>query len=286
MITARHAVHAIALVAIGSALCASATLAGPGRCRLRSRQAAHARHAVEAGRGDPVDFDTQHPQGMVKIGDDVLRVVGRDQDADQALPAAAGRLRPRHRRRRRPSVQVRREGQAARPISRSAKGRSITPAASTTTGATSGCRWRSIVRTAAPIVYRVDPATMKAEEVFRFGDHVGGIVHNTDDKTLHGVTLGLAPLLSLDARRPGQGDQRGYAAGAAAQAQPLAATSTTRTASTSAGARCCARDSTTISRRRTARAFRSAASRSSTCAPTRPSHQDADRAVDRVRACR
>jgi hypothetical protein len=40
------------------------------------------------------------------------------------------------------------------------------------------------------IVYRVDPATMKATEVFRFPDHIGGIVHNTDDRTLHGVSWG------------------------------------------------------------------------------------------------
>ena len=42
----------------------------------------------------------------------------------------------------------------------------------------------------AAIVYRVDPATMQATEVFRFKDHVGGIVHNTDAKTLHGVSWG------------------------------------------------------------------------------------------------
>jgi len=40
------------------------------------------------------------------------------------------------------------------------------------------------------IIYRVDPETMKATEVFRYGDHVGGVVHNTDDNTLHGVTWG------------------------------------------------------------------------------------------------
>jgi hypothetical protein len=40
------------------------------------------------------------------------------------------------------------------------------------------------------IVYKVDPQTLKATEVFRFRDHVGGIVHNTDDKTLHGVSWG------------------------------------------------------------------------------------------------
>lgn len=40
------------------------------------------------------------------------------------------------------------------------------------------------------IVYRVDPHTMKAAEVFRFADHIGAIVHNTDDRTLHGVSWG------------------------------------------------------------------------------------------------
>ena len=40
------------------------------------------------------------------------------------------------------------------------------------------------------IIYRVDPKTMKAEEVLRYDDHIGGIVHNLDDGTLHGVSWG------------------------------------------------------------------------------------------------
>jgi hypothetical protein len=40
------------------------------------------------------------------------------------------------------------------------------------------------------IVYRIDPREMKATEVFRFADHLGGLVHNTDDRTLHGVSWG------------------------------------------------------------------------------------------------
>ncbi|MEO8076886.1 MAG: DUF6454 family protein [Acidobacteriota bacterium] len=40
------------------------------------------------------------------------------------------------------------------------------------------------------IVYRVDPRTMKAQEVFRFADHIGGIVHDTEDRALHGVSWG------------------------------------------------------------------------------------------------
>jgi hypothetical protein len=40
------------------------------------------------------------------------------------------------------------------------------------------------------MVYRVDPGSMRATEVFRFADHLGAIVHNTDDRTLHGVSWG------------------------------------------------------------------------------------------------
>lgn len=40
------------------------------------------------------------------------------------------------------------------------------------------------------IIYRVEPDTMKAQEVFRVDDHIGAIVHNTDDDTLHGVSWG------------------------------------------------------------------------------------------------
>jgi hypothetical protein len=40
------------------------------------------------------------------------------------------------------------------------------------------------------IVYRVDPTTLRATEMFRFADHLGAIVHNTDDHTLHGASWG------------------------------------------------------------------------------------------------
>lgn len=40
------------------------------------------------------------------------------------------------------------------------------------------------------IIYRVDPETMKATRMFAFNDHIGALVHNTDDHTLHGVSWG------------------------------------------------------------------------------------------------
>ena len=54
------------------------------------------------------------------------------------------------------------------------------------------------------IVYRVDPATMQATEVFRFADHVGGVVHNTDDRTLHGVSWGSRRLYKWTLGRGGK----------------------------------------------------------------------------------
>ncbi|HEV7350037.1 DUF6454 family protein [Telluribacter sp.] len=40
------------------------------------------------------------------------------------------------------------------------------------------------------IVYKVNPETRQVTEVFRFADHLGGIVHNTDAHTLHGISWG------------------------------------------------------------------------------------------------
>lgn len=54
------------------------------------------------------------------------------------------------------------------------------------------------------IIYRVDPATMKAEEVFRFRDHVGGIVHDVEGKALHGVSWGSRRLYKWPLGEDGQ----------------------------------------------------------------------------------
>lgn len=40
------------------------------------------------------------------------------------------------------------------------------------------------------IIYRVDPRTLRASEVFRFADHIGAVAIDTDDRTLHGVSWG------------------------------------------------------------------------------------------------
>jgi hypothetical protein len=137
----------------------------------------------------PIGFVTHHPQGMVKIGEAFYvsavettvppkrfaqPVDGYDRDPGEGIGHlfkidAAGRL----------VADLRLgEGTIYHPGGLEYDGTSIlVPVA----------EYRPDSRS---IVYRVDPETMKAAEIFRFNDHIGAIVHNTDDHTLHGVSWG------------------------------------------------------------------------------------------------
>ena len=137
----------------------------------------------------PINFKTHHPQGMVKIGDtffvsSVEITVptkrfpepkdGYDRDTGQGAGHlfkidAKGNLLG--------SVKLG-EGAMYHPGGIDYDGRHI---------------WVAVAEyrpNSRAIIYRVDPQALTATEVFRFGDHIGGIVHNTDDKTLHGVSWG------------------------------------------------------------------------------------------------
>lgn len=137
----------------------------------------------------PVAFRTFHPQGMVKIGDSLFvssvevrtptvrfaqPVGGHDRDAGEGVGHLfkldlSGKL-----------VADLRLGEGAiyHPGGIDYDGRDIwVPVA----------EYRPDSRA---IVYRVDPSTMKATEVLRFADHLGAIVHDTDGRTLHGVSWG------------------------------------------------------------------------------------------------
>jgi hypothetical protein len=95
------------------------------------------------------------------------------------------------------------------------------------------------------IIYRVDPVAMKATEVFRYGDHIGGLVHNTENKTLHGVSWGSRRFYTwtLDGRR--RRDQRQGSRRSSCASPIPPATSTIRIASISGGKRRCVPASTT-----------------------------------------
>jgi len=137
----------------------------------------------------PMKFTTYHPQGMVKIGDTFFvssvevkvrtrrlpqPIDGYDRDVGEGV----GHLFKADREGNLLARMTLGEGAVYHPGGIDYDGRHIWVPVS---------EYRPNSRS---IIYRVDPATMKAEEVFRFGDSIGGMVHDTDDRSLHGVSWG------------------------------------------------------------------------------------------------
>ena len=127
-------------------------------------------------RSVPIAFRTFHPQGLVKIGETFFlsSVEVRDRDAGQGtghlfrMNSSGGLLA---------DLKLG-EGAMYHPGGLDYDGRHIWVAVA---------EYRPNSRS---IIYRVDPDTMTAVEVFRFADHIGAIVHDTDDHALHGVSWG------------------------------------------------------------------------------------------------
>jgi Family of unknown function (DUF6454) len=119
----------------------------------------------------PISFRTYHPQGMVKIGDHFIvssvdggKGVGHLFKIDMAGNLVADLILG--------------EGTVYHPGGIDDDGTYIwVPVA----------EYRPDSRS---IIYRVEPHTMKATEIFRFADHIGAIVYNSDDRTLHGISWG------------------------------------------------------------------------------------------------
>jgi hypothetical protein len=137
----------------------------------------------------PVNFPTFHPQGMVKIGDvffvssveikvPTKRFPEPRDGFDRDSGEGAGHLFKIDARGNRIGDLTLGEGSIYHPGGIDYDGRYI---------------WVPVAEyrpNSHSIIYRVDPQTMTATEVFRFKDHIGGIVHNTDDNTLHGMSWG------------------------------------------------------------------------------------------------
>jgi hypothetical protein len=137
----------------------------------------------------PVKFPTHHPQGMVRIGETYFvssveitkpttRFAAPQDGYDRDTGAGVGHL-----------FKFDKDGTLIRDLMLG-EGSVYHPGGIDWDG-----RWIWVpVAEYRPnsrsIIYRVDPETMQAIEVFRFPDHVGGIVHNTTDRTLHGVSWG------------------------------------------------------------------------------------------------
>lgn len=137
----------------------------------------------------PVKFTTHHPQGMVKLGDTFFvsavevtvptrrgpqPVGGYDRDAGEGV----GHL-----------FKIDSTGNVVADL-RLGEGSMYHPGGIDFDGKDLWVPVAEYRPDSRAMVYRVDPATMKATEVFRFADHIGAIVHNTDDHTLHGVSWG------------------------------------------------------------------------------------------------
>jgi hypothetical protein len=137
----------------------------------------------------PINFNTYHPQGMVKIGDtfflstvDIRKPTTRYaqlQDGyDRDTGEGAGHLIKFDAKGNLIADLMLGEGSVYHPGGMDYDGKWIwVPAAEYRPNSKS-------------ILYQVDPATMKATEVLRYGDHIGGLVYNADNKTLHGVSWG------------------------------------------------------------------------------------------------
>jgi hypothetical protein len=140
-------------------------------------------------RAVPMVFTTHHPQGMVKFGERLFissveirvptkrsdnRADGYDRDTGEGVghlfeTTLDGKL---------VADEIVGEGTMYHPSGIDYDGRYI---------------WMTVAEyrpNSRSIVYRIDPATRKPTEMFRFSDHLGAIVHNTDDNTLHAVSWG------------------------------------------------------------------------------------------------
>ena len=136
----------------------------------RLTQLTRASHWTAAG-AISVGFDTYHPQGMVRIsGAYFVSSVDKEGRAGHLFKIdASGKLLA--------DLKLT-EGDLYHPGGIDYDGQTI---------------WLPVAEyrpDSRAIIYRVNPETMKATEILRFADHIGGIVHNTDDNTLHGVTWG------------------------------------------------------------------------------------------------
>ena len=136
----------------------------------------------------PIEFRTFHPQGLVKIGDTFF--VSSVEVRDRAAGDGVGHL-----------FQIDRTGHLINDL-RLGEGAIYHPGGIDYDGTHIWVPVAEYRPDSRSIVYRVDPAAMKATEVFRFPDHIGAIVHDTDERTLHGVSWGSRRFYrwTLDAR--------------------------------------------------------------------------------------
>ena len=124
----------------------------------------------------PIRFKTHHPQGLVKIGDRL--VLSSVEVLDRAGGKGVGHL-----------FQFDLSGQLIAEL-QLGEGAIYHPGGLDYDGRHIWVAVAEYRPNSQSIVYRIDPQTMTASEVFRFGDHLGALVHDTETHSLHGVSWG------------------------------------------------------------------------------------------------
>src|SRR3954454_9597211 len=136
-----------------------------------------------------LSFPTYHPQGMVKIGDDFFissvdikiptkRYPELREGYDRDIGQGVGHL-----------FKVDSKGNLVADVTLG-EGSMYHPGGIDYDGTSIWVPVAEYRPDSRSIIYRVDPARMQAEEVLRFADHIGALVHNTDENTLNGVSWG------------------------------------------------------------------------------------------------
>ncbi len=143
----------------------------------------------------PLSFDTHHTQGMTIVGDKIyltaVHAINKAQGEEigylYEIDMDGNRLR---------SIKLG-EGAIYHPGGIDFDGKYI---------------WVSVAEyrpNSSSIVYRVNPKKMKAEEMFRFDDHLGGIVSLPDSHQLVGVSWGSRTFYRWDLDKSGNPDDAG-----------------------------------------------------------------------------
>jgi len=137
----------------------------------------------------PVRFRTYHPQGMVRVGDALFvssvevtvrtkrfadPVGGFDRDTGEGV----GHL-----------FKIDLQGNLLADL-RLGEGSMYHPGGIDYDGTSIWVPVAEYRPNSRSIVYRVDPSAMKATEAFRAADHIGALVHDIGNRTLHGVSWG------------------------------------------------------------------------------------------------
>ena len=185
----RRATHAAVFVAAAALAAPSARAMGP--------DVAVGERVKQLTRGTPwtpagtlqLAFDTHHPQGMVKVGDywyvssvEITKPTqrfatpagGLDRDTGEGV----GHL-----------FKVDAHGKLVNDI-KLGEGSIYHPGGIDFDGKYIWIPVAEYRPNGKSIIYRYDPKTGAVDEILRFDDHIGGIVHDTDNNTLNGVSWG------------------------------------------------------------------------------------------------